>query len=223
MIVLAILLHLLVILASLLLALILVLLFVPIDYESQGFLYEEDMGVTASVGWLFGGLEVRFSKGRGTPQSFEMRILGCLKKNLNTMPTVRSEKKKNDQEKKKSKKAKKTKAPFTKEKLMAILKSVKRILKAYKPRYFSLDTTVGFDDAYHTGLLCAGIETLKPVLDKLGEVRIKPVFDDEIFEGRYDVAGRMMLGIIALEGLRIIFSKPFRKNIFKIERKYQHV
>lgn len=207
MIVLVILGHVLVTIISIIFVLALMLLFIPFIYLSYGSANNANGGATAELKWLFSAVGMKLAFRTGLPFIYELRI-GF----LHFRPNFHRGKEKVgegsiDKEKKREK------GRFTKEKLMIVLKSIKRILKRYKPRRLMIDAIIGFDDAYYTGLMCAGLSSLSPLISSAGsEVRIIPEFNEAVFEGCYKTEGRVVVFFIAWEGLRIFFSKPFRIN-----------
>lgn len=214
MIVLVILGYILLAVVSLVLLLVLMLLFIPVTYYSKGDIQEGAGGAVASVGWLFGAVGVRYRIDTALKQHFEIRLFNLIGFRMKSPSRKLAEAGDDDEDPlKKKQEDKKKKGKFTLEKLKTVLKSVERILKRYKPRKLYINATIGFDDAYYTGLMCAGLSALSPVVSSFGkDIRVSPDFNDEIFSGRYYLHGRAVIFFLVWEALRVFFSKSFRKS-----------
>ena len=190
-------------------ALALMVLFIPFSYASYGSYYEGDGRVTVKLDWIFRAIGLRFSYQFDEGQEFELRV-GFLHKKLNFL-TKPSNKVKELEDISNKKDKKKKSSRFTKEKLVVILKSLKKILMRYKPRRLIIDALIGFEDSYYTGLMCAGLSAISPLVNRTGnDVRVIPQFNDTVYEGRYETEGRVVVFFLAWEALKIYFSKAFR-------------
>ena len=207
MIVLIILGYVLITIISILFILAVMLLFIPFSYLSYGSLDNDQGDATAEFKWLFNAIDMRMLFRLGKAFECDLRI-GF----LHFRPDFHRWKAKPKKEASLvEKKKRKRKGRFTKDKLIIVLKSLKRILMRYKPRKLMIDATIGFDDAYYTGLMCAGLSSISPLVNLTGsEVRIVPEYNDALFEGCYEAEGRVVVFFLAWEALKIYFSKPFR-------------
>ncbi|GEM_PF-499004 len=196
-----------------LVVLVLMILFIPFAYASRGSYYDEEGDLEARVDWLFGLVRLKYSLMSHQIHALEIRLFGFIRKGLN--PEGKKDKKTGD-EKAHHKKIKdveeEKKGGFSLHMLPEILKSTQKLIGKYKPKVFAIDATIGFEDAYHTGLLCAGLSSLTPLLESYRDIRVQPDFVNEVIEGCYELQGRITVFYIIYEALRLYFSKPFREQ-----------
>jgi hypothetical protein len=192
----------------------LMILFIPFFYASNGSYYDEEGGLTARIYWLFGLVRLNFSLMSHWMHGFEIRLFGFIHKDLNAEGKKNNklvkEKDHHNKDRKDSQKGKK--GGFSLNMLPEIFKSAGKLLGRYKPKVLAIDATIGFEDAYYTGIMCAVLSTLSPLLASYREIRIRPDFKDEIVEGCYEIQGRITVFHIVYEVLRVYFSKPFREQ-----------
>ncbi|AEV68364.1 MAG TPA: DUF2953 domain-containing protein [Acetivibrio clariflavus] len=100
---------------------------------------------------------------------------------------------------------------FDTEFLECTLVCIKKILKHLKPKKFEIEGTLGFEDPYITGIVCAMLNVLLAEL-KTKNIKINMVFDEEIYEGKGTIQGRGVLAYIAYLALRLYLSRPDKIN-----------
>lgn len=203
MIVIKFLLYLLIILA----AILCMVLFIPLRYSSDGFVYETYM-IKMDISWLFGSMELAAFKKKGTNWYKYFRIL-CFKIVL-SMNHIAGAKKE-----KRVSKRNRTRFPDM-EFIKRALKTVKELLNYIKPDIFEVKGRFGLEDPCDTAFLWMFISRIR--MPEGANINLSPVFDDEVLEGSYKIQGRMMLFTVLLIALKFILSKPV-KNILKKERK----
>jgi hypothetical protein len=188
------------ILLSLITAIILLLLFVttiPFIYQSEGYYFNGKGSAYIIVKWFFSIISIRYQIDSTMKKSFEMKLFRHIPLKFKMKP---------------SKETKRSQRRITLRGIKNILKSTARILKSFMPRRFRLDAKIGFEDAYHTGLMCA----IAPAFEELFKydscsIHLVPVFEEEKFEGSYEIHGKIMILILLIEALKIITSGSFRK------------
>lgn len=98
------------------------------------------------------------------------------------------------------------------------LKSLGKAVLHIKPKKIEIAGKIGFEDPYYTGLICAFKNIFYPRL-KNAKISIDTVFEDEVFEGRCLIQGRVILLYIAYIGLRLYCSRPVKIKHKKIKFK----
>ena len=187
------------------LILLLCILFIPVEYQSNGYFASENQGISAQIRGLFGWITLEYTYAPEMGQKMELIFVHLFKKKINFQGRQGKRSKKNETNGVEKKEGDGRKYRLTLEGLEMVFRSIKRVLAAYKPTLLKVDCTIGFEDSYHTGLLCGGLQAIYPGLQKLGHVRIVPVFDDEYLEGSFSLAGRIILAVAVIESLRLYF------------------
>ncbi|MGI5851748.1 MAG: DUF2953 domain-containing protein [Clostridiales bacterium] len=93
---------------------------------------------------------------------------------------------------------------------MKIFELSTMILKHIKPRRFELKGRYGFNDPYHTGILCALVNSIIPN-GKKNNVDLIPVFDEEIIEGNFILEGYIVPGYLFYLFIKIIVLPKIKK------------
>jgi hypothetical protein len=184
------------ILVALLILLVLILV-LPLEFRLYGQKQEETF-FKASVILFKGAVVFQFLKPFKEQAKMYVRILG-FKKNIKTHKVSEKENKK---EKPKKENSRNYLEP-------SFLKCLKNVLKHIKPKKFAIEGRVGFEDPYVTGIVCAVLNVLCQELKK-ANIKVNTVFDEEIFEGKCLIQGRVVLAYIAYIALRLYLSRPVR-------------
>ncbi|TJX15179.1 DUF2953 domain-containing protein [Tissierella creatinini] len=88
----------------------------------------------------------------------------------------------------------------------------KRVWNSIKPRVISIDARVGFNDPMYTGILY-GLYCQFSYLFRKYDINFQPVFDDEVYRGRFFIKGRIWLIYLIIGFLRFFISSPIRKEV----------
>ncbi len=84
------------------------------------------------------------------------------------------------------------------------------ILKHIRPQTFSVNGRIGLDNPYHTAMTISILTSLN-----IPGVYIEPVFDDELFETRLLIQGRLIIGMAVILFVKFLAAKPVRNIIIK--------
>lgn len=217
-------------LAYLLLVIVIIvftLLVVPYHYRVTGEKFEKST-IEGSITWLFGGINIDFI--RTFPGSFKIKLtlFQLMWHTFEPRSSQKSNKKhsfspKDQQAKENSTNTVKTSEATQKNKRSsglareflkpAILKkafsTLLKILKHFQPRTLVLNAKFGFDDPMVTGLLCGLLSQFDFLIQK-HEVRVQPVFEEEILEGKILIGGRVWIPSLLMMILGFLISKPVR-------------
>ena len=94
---------------------------------------------------------------------------------------------------------------------------IKRILLHILPRKLQGEVEYGFDDAYKTGQVTGYASLLYPCYGK--SIRVQPHFDEKILKGWLKGCGRIRIGFLVRQVLRILINKDTRRLVIMIIRK----
>lgn len=195
------------------------LILIPYDYKFYGENLTQSQ-IKGTVSWLFGGLKLTFFQYSREHREMSLMILG-LSRRINIRPESTKEQNQKDSEdgdkvqRSKSKGKASNKKPFDfhtylkRDIIQKALAFVLKILKHCQPKHLSVYVRIGFDDPMYTGFLCALHSQYAWLLDKY-DLRIEPVFDEEVLEGRFSIGGRIWLAYLILATLRFLITKPIR-------------
>jgi hypothetical protein len=227
-------------LALLLLVLLLLALviLIPYTYELRGGNIGQRL-IQGQVSWLFGGFQFSFLKQGKQKIVIAPVIFGFpLKSRISPapagsgLPTEDSQhkdiieksdtdEKKNTGKTKKEKKAgrkpkvKKGRQSFPvrlylkKSVLRTAFSFISRVIKFCLPQKFSAEARVGFADPMYTGLLSAW-STQTWLLPGNLDLHLQPVFDEEIYEGRFLIGGKLWLAHLIALFLGFLTARPIR-------------
>ncbi len=196
-------------------------LFIPFGYRIQGHRHEGDAMAEGRLSWLFGlgSMIFSFDGDRG----FSMRLMlfshwpvrlfsGSKDGRLKA-----TEKKRGKKKAAAAKKRERRKFHLTVDKLKLFVRAGMHIVKCMLPRQLTLDCRIGFENPAHTGMLCAAVSPLRPLLtggNMRYNIRLMPVFDESEVSGDILIRGRIIIWFIVWEALKLAISKPFRQDIF---------
>lgn len=184
-----------------LLVLLVLILVLPLEFRLYGQKQEETFFKASVI--LFKGVVVfQFLKAFSEQARMCVSIF-CFKKNIKTHKVS---KKKNKKEKLKKDGSRNYLEPNF---LKCALKCLTKVLNHIKPKKFEIEGRVGFEDPYVTGIVCAVLNVLYQELKK-ANIKVRTVFDEEIFEGKCLIQGRVVLAYIAFIALRLYLSRPVR-------------
>lgn len=211
---------LLLILLAVVIALIVLLLAIPFDYYIN---VKYDKGIAENIKVLWAKLiGVKGTYDNGGALDAKLLILNKdvtlkLKRNIKEKDV------KKDKEEESSTKKKRSKLSISelldKTFLEEIFAYAKKIIAIIKPRVLSIKLVFGFDDPSITGCLSGLVYYLESILPKC-DVDIQPVFDQESIYLNINAEGRITLGAILIQSLRLILKKDIRikfKNLKKAE------
>ena len=94
---------------------------------------------------------------------------------------------------------------------------IKRSLLHILPRKLQGEVEYGFDDAYKTGQVTGYASLLYPCYGK--SIRVQPHFDEKILKGWLKGCGRIRIGFLVRQVLRILINKDTRRLVIMIIRK----
>ncbi len=191
-------------------------IFIPYNYYVTG----ENLDLPqlqGSVSWLFGGIRISFYCRSEQNRKIILTIFG-FKKKVKIRPELKQSKRgKSGQNKKHSNSGQNKKHSGFIEymKRDIIENSISSLVKIFKyclPKTLSIDTRIGFNNPFYTGLLSAFTSQSSVWLKKY-DINIQPVFEEEIIEGRFLIGGRIWLPYLILVMIGFLITKPIR-NIF---------
>lgn len=199
---------------SVLLIIIIFVLLVPFKYYFSGDRYDK-AELEGSVGWLFGGLKMKFNYSSDSGYNMGMNFLGFNKKSSNKNGKSKSSSNKKDKENSLNKEDNKPAySYFTYEVIEQGLRIILKVLNHCKPRQFNIDAKVGFDDPMYTGLLYGIRGAGFAILDKYN-IKLKPTFEEEDFKGSFIIGGSIQIFYLLLVVIEFMLTKPFRGILFK--------
>lgn len=202
------------------------LLLVPYHYRFTGEKLEKNY-LEGSITWLFGGINIDFI--RTFPGSFKIKLTlfqlmwHTFEPNSSQKLKKRHSHSAKDQHAKGTKGSSRLAREFLKP---AILKeafsTLLKISKHFQPHTLVLNAKFGFDDPAYTGLLCGLLSQFNFLIQK-HEIRVQPVFEEEILEGKILIGGRVWIPSLLMMILGFLISKPVRSiyipKLFKRSRK----
>jgi|LGOV01.1.fsa_nt_gb hypothetical protein len=192
-----------------------IIILIPYSYYAEVEKYD-DMKIRGVVSWLFGGLKILILKEPDGKAKAKIRFLGFEKrldldkdKDDGTGKDGKNSKKKDKEKKKKS-----FNREYLKKKLIRkVLTVVKKLWKHLWPNVITARIKAGFDNPMYTGYMCA-LYSQSYILPKKYDIRMEPVFDEDILEGEGSVEGRIWIVYILVLALGLVVTKPFRKILF---------
>jgi hypothetical protein len=205
-----------------LLAIILLILFVPFDYHIKGKKEEMNLSLEGSFAWLFGGVKVSISN---ITNKVRIRLLWLFSFTTNMGKTNgekdsikgKTTKEKASEESKKSRRRTNPLTYINRELIELVKRTMKRIYKYIKPDELFFEGDIGFEDPYYTGILSAIVYSSYRV-PKGYYILINPVFDKEVYDGKLEIKGRLVMALILWSCLTILLTRPVFNIILK-ERK----
>ena len=102
--------------------------------------------------------------------------------------------------------------------LEASINYIKAIINIIKPKTVRIHGIYGFEDPSLTGMACAIIPLISNLIPA-GDIKLQPVFDDEIIDIYCKIYGRISLLTAIIKTLKFVLKKNNRKKIFKKSRK----
>ncbi|MDP4146193.1 MAG: DUF2953 domain-containing protein [Bacillota bacterium] len=200
------------------LALLILLLIIPFGYRFRGAIKDEIMG-EANIIWFFNFFRVRIFKEEKMKFSLFIAGKGIITREISDEKKKQKAKKYKDKKDKKQKEDKESlKEVFKRDFFKNIFRYVKDIINIIRPKYVSIKGIYGFEDPSITGMLCGIVPLISPLI-KRGGIKLQPVFEDEIMDIEAEVYGRITIILLVWRTLKLVFSKPIRKIIFKKRKK----
>lgn len=206
MILVSILLKILVILLCILLILLIAFMLIPFEYNLN-LKVNENISFEAKLLWLFHLTKVNFLK---EDSSFKINFFILNRRIFSINPSKKP--KVNVKEKKHKKKL--GKSFFKKDFLTYAIYYFKDILKIIKPKMVEIKGIYGFYDPSITGILSGLIPIIEQSIPN-SNIKIQPIFDDEIIEIEANIWGKVILFSIIYRTLRFILKKEVRRILFK--------
>lgn len=204
-----------------LLTLLFLILIIPFEYEFNG-KFNEKITLEVNILWMFKILKSRISRNDGENQ-FTLFIGD---RQVITKKIENSEKNKGKKYKEESKKKDKSEADnsvkeyFQRKFLSDIWKYFKDIIKIITPSKIKIYGEYGFQDPSITGMLCGYIPLIAALIPNR-DIRLEPIFDDEILDIDVSISGRIVLGVILIRTARFMLTETIRKKIFKKRKKVE--
>lgn len=207
-------LHIIIIFICFFFILLLGLLFVPFDYNFNGYVNESIYGKGIAK-WLFGLTKFTIYKEKEESHiKVKFNFCGL------SMPVSKIKKIniKNEDKKKNSKKSSNRRIKITKKLIGICYKYFKDMMNIVKPKHVNVSGTYGFDDPSITGIVCGIISIINAAVPN-GVINVEPEFEDEVYDIEIKVKGRIIGCIILFKTLRFVMNKEVRKNIFSKKEK----
>lgn len=198
------------------------IILIPYDYSFTGENLVQSQ-IKGSVSWLFGGLKLTFSQYSKQDREMTLSILGIAKK-LSMEPKSAGDTNKKAKKDKRHDKNNKHVQPAKSKKrfdfhtylkpeiIKKVISLASKILKHCQPKILAVYGRIGFDDPMYTGFLCALQSQFSWLFNKY-DLRIEPVFDEEVLEGRFSIGGRIWLAYLILVMMWFLITKPIRNII----------
>lgn len=207
--------HIIIVILCVLIILLLGLLIIPFDYSFNGYISENIYG-KGIVKWLFGLTQVTFSKDQKKSGVITTLRLAGFNFKINK---VKPYKKKS----KSKKESNKRKPQITKKLISICYEYFKDIINIIKPGYIDISGVYGFDDPSVTGIVCGVISVINSAIPN-SFINVEPLFEEELYDIRVKITGRIVLGVILIRTIKFIMNKEVRKNIFsKKEKNVKHL
>ncbi|HPD00160.1 MAG TPA: DUF2953 domain-containing protein [Acetivibrio sp.] len=201
-----------------LILLLVLIMVVPVEFKIHGEKFEKTF-LRARVIWFKGLLGFHFRLADTEKMQMYVSVFGLKKKiDAHLFNKFKGDKEKPER-KEKDKRKKYSRNYIESDFLRCALISIKKVLRHIKPRKFTIEGRVGFEDPYVTGLVCAVLNMFYYELKK-ANINVNTVFDDEVLEGRCLIQGRVVLAYMAYIALRLYFSRPVR---IKQDQKFEEV
>lgn len=96
-----------------------------------------------------------------------------------------------------------------------MIRYIKSILNAIKPKKLNGNIHFGFDDPATTGQVLGGLATFLPLYD--GKIDIRPDFEKQIIEGDVNGYGKFRLITFVKTGIKILFNRNLMRVIKRIQ------
>jgi len=200
------------------LAFFLMILFTP-GYFSLNGIKKERYFFSFSMSWLWKIFSIVINKEENQKIDNSIIIFGL------RVPITHFEKKKRSKAKDLEKQEKKEKdytkyfslfnQSFLEQSVILIRRSFKHIL----PIKYQCCLLYGFQDPADTGILTGFFAMVLPYIPDNDSVKIQPVFDKEIIQGKVIFKGRIILAVLIYYFLQFYFSRGVRQTIKKIRKK----
>ncbi len=192
------------ILAALFIILTLILI-VPFEFKVDA-QKNEITFIKAKVLWFFGAFGFHFTKVYSQKFIMYIRVF-CFKKRINISKANKKEIKVERKPKEKDNYINYMEPEF----LKCALNCMKKALKHIKPKRLEIEGRLGFEDPYITGIACAVLNVFHQEF-KMTNINVNTVFDEEVFEGKGLIKGRVVLVYMAYIALRLYLSRPDKIN-----------
>jgi hypothetical protein len=183
----------------------------PVKYLAEGQKYESSF-IRLETTWLFRALNFILLKEDDRKMALSIKIFG--------FSIVSRKSHKEEKEKVKRKKKKKAHGGHLgRDYINQVIGLVKAMLDHIKPRVIFAEGTYGFEDPFYTAMSCIIVNNLSSWAEGFS-IKLKPVFDEEVLEGRFLVQGRAVPAVILWQLAIFRLSRPVReRNKYKKERK----
>lgn len=186
------------------------LMFIPFEYSLNSQI-NESVTVEGKILWMFHLIKVAFLK---EESGFKINFFVGNKRIFSIDPTKKS--KYNKKEKKHKKKSNKN---FLKKNFIScVIYYFKDTLKIIKPKGMYIKGVYGFYDPSITGFLSGIIPILEQIIP-LSDIKLQPIFEDEIIDIKASVWGKIILFFVGYKTLKFILKKEVRKTLFKKKSK----
>ena len=96
-----------------------------------------------------------------------------------------------------------------------MIRYIKSILNAIKPKKLNGNIHFGFDDPATTGQVLGGLATILPLYN--GKIDIRPDFEKQIIEGDVNGYGKFRLITFVKTGIKILFNRNLMRVIKRIQ------
>jgi len=199
------------------------IIFIPIVYSVEGE-KEEYYFLIIRIGLLFSLINLIVHKEENKKKEFSLKIFG-FQINLRDDKKAQKLKKKGDikKEERKRKKAKQENSRsiifFLKPFLNESFRLARRVLRHIMPKEYRINLIYGFEDPADTGILTGFFYLLFPNVSFSEMIKIQPVFDEEIIQGRINIKGRVIVVILMYYFIQYYFACGVRQTIKKIRNK----
>ena len=189
-------------------AVLISVLFIPVKYSVSG-IRDDEYQLYVYFSWAFNLVRSDMLFKGGSKPETGFAIAGH---SVNVENRRKKEVRPPREKEKKTGKTKKKIHPgqmLSKDMFKSIRILISDFLRLIKPDKFRLTGIIGFEDPYHTGMLCSFLYCLKRNL-KNSDIGVLSAFDREVFEGSFEIEGKLTVAALLFISMKFVFSKPVR-------------
>lgn len=184
-------------------------LFIPVKYAISG-KKDHDSQLHVNVSWAFNLVKTDMTFKCGSKLNTDFAVAGY---SVDIESGYKKEEKLSCEKEKKAGKGKKKmhiRQILSKSMFKSIRVLISDFLRLLKPEKLKLIGIIGFEDPYYTGMICSLIYGLKGQL-KSSDIDVTSAFDREVFEGNFEIEGKLTVAAFMFILMKFVFSKPVRR------------
>lgn len=90
----------------------------------------------------------------------------------------------------------------------AVLREVRRLLRAMRPRKLHAEVEFGFENPAYTGYVLAGLSMIWPFFE--GSTDLRPDFENKVLKGNVGISGRLRVLHVLIPAVKLLLDKNVR-------------